>query len=85
MMPNTENVILSQLATLDKGGKKMKITYQLEGRCIWHSDCVEGKGSGIMVSIEREDDRDLMQCKHCGKRGYYPVGSIGEIIVDEVK
>ena len=46
----------------------MKITYQLVGRCLWHSDCIEGRGNGIMKSIKREKDRDLMECQHCGKK-----------------
>ncbi len=62
----------------------MKITYQLEGRCIWHSDCIPGRNNGIMQSIMREPDKDLMECQHCRKRGYYPVGSVGEVQVDEV-
>ena len=61
----------------------MKITYQLQGRCFWHSDCPEGQNNGIMKSIKRETDQDLMECLHCGKKGYYPVGKVGEIEVVE--
>lgn len=61
----------------------MLITYQLYGRCMWHSDCIPGRGNGIMKLFKREKEHDLMECLHCRKMGYYPVGGCGEIKVDE--
>ena len=59
----------------------MEISYELYGRSFFHTDCVEGQGNGIMKPVEHEKDKTLLKCNHCGKRGYYPVGSIGKIIV----
>lgn len=61
----------------------MKITYQLYGRCFWHSDCIVGRGNGIMKPVKHEEDKTLMRCGHCGEKGYYPVGSVGEIETTE--
>lgn len=63
----------------------MKITYQILGKCVWHSDCEVGRNNGIMKSIEKKEDKDLMECGHCGKKGYYPVGGVGEMEVEEVQ
>lgn len=62
----------------------MKITYELYGRSIWHSDCVEGRKNGVMKPIKHEVDRTLMECQHCGARGFYPVGAVGEIEVEQI-
>ena len=59
----------------------MIIDYQLYGRCTWHVDCEVGKGNGIMKEIKREENQSLMECLHCGEKGYYPVGSVGCINV----
>ena len=64
---------------------KIQMTYQLYGRCMWHSDCEPGNGSGVMKGIKREDDGDVFECLHCGKKGFYPVGGVGCITVDEIE
>lgn len=64
----------------------MLMTYQLHGRCMWHTDCkksLDGRGDGIMKQIKREREHDLFKCLHCGVMGYYPVGGVGTIEVDE--
>ncbi len=60
----------------------MIISFQREGRCLWHIDCE--KRSGVMREVVREDTRSLLECLSCEKRGYYPVGGLGPICVDEV-
>ena len=64
----------------------MLMNYQLYGRCMWHEDCtvpLSGRGQGIMKEVVREEERSLFICLHCGKHGYYPVGGVGVIEVDE--
>ena len=63
----------------------MKITYELYGRSFFHKDCTPGKENGIMKPIKHEQNRSLLKCYHCGKMGYYPVGTVGEIEVVEQK
>ena len=63
--------------------EKMKITWQREGNCLWHSDCeAYPKNSGIMIRIREEEKATLMKCGNCGKMGRYPVGGIGTVCVD---
>ena len=57
----------------------MKIAYELYGKSFFHTDCIPGKQNGIMKPIKHEQDKSLLKCYHCGKRGYYPVGKVGEI------
>jgi hypothetical protein len=61
----------------------MIIDYQRSGKCLWHRDCINHFG-GIMKVVNHEADRSLLECLHCGKRGFYPVGGIGEVSVEEV-
>lgn len=61
----------------------MKITYELYGSSFFHTDCIPGRNNGIVKPIRHEANRSLMECQHCGKRGYYPVGTVGEIEVVE--
>ncbi|MDP2643704.1 MAG: hypothetical protein Q8P24_02075 [Desulfobacterales bacterium] len=63
---------------------KIKMTYELYGKCMWHSNCGIGKANGIMKNIERKPTGDVFVCLHCGKRGFYPVGGIGCIVTDEI-
>lgn len=52
--------------------------------CIWHTDCeVDTHHSGIMKAIRHDEKSSLMECLHCGKKGNYPVGSIGPVNVEE--
>lgn len=60
----------------------MIITVQNYPRAIWHSDCEHR--SGIMKAIRHDEKSSLMECLHCGKKGHYPVGSIGSVNVEEV-
>lgn len=66
---------------------KMKLSVQLRPRCFWHVDCPENSfGSGIITKTteDKENQRTLMECGHCGKKGYYPYGRVGCVEVDEV-
>jgi hypothetical protein len=66
---------------------KIKLSVQLAPRCYWHVDCEVGMGgSGIITKTieDKENQRTLMECGHCGKKGYYPYGKIGCVEVDEV-
>jgi hypothetical protein len=61
---------------------EMRISYQPQGRCLWHLDCSVGLGgSGIMHVIQHEEARSLLECGHCHRRGYYPVGAAGPVRV----
>ncbi len=62
----------------------MKINYQLCGRCFWHEDC-EKTNQGIMKAVKHEENRSIIECLSCGKRGYYPVGRHGLVCAEEVK
>jgi hypothetical protein len=61
----------------------MIIDYNPDQRAIWHADCANHFG-GVMHPVWNERTRTLMECLHCGKRGYYPVGGAGERRVEEV-
>ena len=64
----------------------MIINYELHGRSFFHSDCEKGfNHCGIVKPIKNEEDKTLVECQHCGKKGYYPVGGIGRIEVEEVE
>ena len=63
----------------------MKITYQPSpAKCIWHSDCEHDNRSSPMRPAKHEPGRTLMECTACGKQGYYPVGGVGGLTVEEV-
>jgi hypothetical protein len=62
---------------------KMRISYQPQGRCLWHEDCEKSR-SGIMRVVSKDTDRSLLECLHCQQRGYYPVGAVGSLCVDVV-
>jgi len=61
----------------------MKINYQLYGRCFWHEDCEKSR-QGIMKVIRHEEERSVIGCLNCGRQGYYPVGGIGPMCVEEL-
>lgn len=61
----------------------MKINYELHGRCLWHEDCEKAR-QGIMGLVRHEEGRSLVKCLHCGRQGYYPVGGVGPLEVEEV-
>lgn len=50
----------------------------------FHSDCADTSG-GIMkeLSFDADKQRGVIECLSCGQRGYLPVGSAGEICVEE--
>lgn len=59
----------------------MLITYERAGRCLWHSDCDKNPWkSGVMREVKKEQGRTLLECLHCGKKAYYPHGSVGEVL-----
>ena len=60
----------------------MLLSYELIGRCFWHLDCDKSR-SGIVREVRREDHRTLVECGHCGRRAYYPVGGLGPLCVPE--
>ena len=62
----------------------MIINFELQGRSFFHSDCDKDYGGGIVKPIKNEKDKTLCECLHCGKKGYYPVGRIGRVEVEEV-
>lgn len=61
--------------------KAQTMIINFKNRCLWHSDC-ENHFGGIMKEIRHEEDKTLMECLHCGKKGYYPKGGIGRICVE---
>jgi hypothetical protein len=64
----------------------MEITWQREGNCMWHSDCPKNKwNSGIMKIVQHEETRTLLECLHCGQKGYYSVGGHGTVCSEEIK
>lgn len=58
----------------------IKIEYQRGGR-FWHTDCTNHLG-GVMRVVSHEADGSTLECGHCGKRGAYPVGSVGEVVCE---
>jgi hypothetical protein len=62
----------------------MRIEYQRMGCCFWHTDCTNHLG-GIMQIISDAKHDTLLKCGHCGKQGRYPVGAVGEHVVDMVE
>jgi hypothetical protein len=61
--------------------EKMHITYERNGRCFWHTNCVNHFG-GIMFLVRNEEKRSLVKCGHCGQQGFYPVGSVGCVVAE---
>ena len=61
----------------------MLMKYELYGRCMWHYNCQEAPSGGVMKQVKWEKEHDLFECLHCGKTGYYPVGAVGCVEVDE--
>lgn len=55
-------------------------------RCFWHIDCEKTSFEGVITKTteDKENQRTLMECGHCGKKGYYPYGGLGPIEVDEI-
>lgn len=49
-----------------------------EGARFWHRNCANHLG-GVMKVVKDEPTQSLIQCLHCGKSGYYPVGGLGRI------
>jgi hypothetical protein len=58
----------------------MRISWEAFGNCLWHEDCDKSR-SGIMREVSRENARSLLECLHCGRRGFYPVGGVGPVCV----
>ena len=43
---------------------------------IWHKDCPENKwNSGVIKELERGEDKTLVECLHCGQKGYIHKGA----------
>jgi len=61
----------------------MKISYQLEGRCLWHEDCQESR-QGIIKSVEDGSGYSKVVCLDCGKSASIPIGFSGCKEVDEI-
>lgn len=59
--------------------EQMRITYERVGRCLWHEDCDKSR-SGVMREVRREESRTLLECLHCGRQGYFPVGGVSECV-----
>lgn len=49
----------------------------------WHIDC-EKISCGIMKAISQEEKRSVIECLHCGIKGYYPVGGCGSLCCQEI-
>lgn len=62
----------------------MQINYERIGRCFWHDDC-EKSTQGVMKEVRREPEQTLLECLHCWKHGYYPVGGNGCVITEDVE
>lgn len=57
----------------------LEITYELGGK-FWHTNCPKNSfHSGIMMPIAHELRQSIVECLHCGQRGYYPVGGVGPV------
>jgi hypothetical protein len=57
----------------------LEITYERGGK-FWHTNCPKNVfHSGIMRPIAHEQTRSVIECLHCGQRGYYPVGRVGTV------
>lgn len=64
--------------------KTMKINYERYGRCFWHEDCQKAR-QGVMKVMRHEEKRSALECLDCGRSGYYPVGGLGLICVEEIE
>jgi RNase P subunit RPR2 len=62
---------------------RMKINYERHGRCFWHEDCEKAR-QGVMKVTRHEAERSVIECLHCGRSGYYPVGGNGPMCVEEI-
>ena len=62
----------------------MNISFQSFPNGLWHKDCDFQNRSSPMLEVSREESRTLLECAACGKRGYFPVGGVGCVKVDEV-
>jgi len=56
----------------------MVINFVQDTHTLWHSDC-DRRWAPPMFEVEKLKDKVLLECTHCGERGYYPVGGSGEI------
>ena len=55
---------------------------------IWHRDCAKNKwNSGVMteVSYDDENKRTVVECLHCGRKGYLPNGANGRGRIEEIQ
>lgn len=59
---------------------KMTISYEREGRCLWHLECATNPlRCSPMFVVAHEPERSVVECTSCHQRGYYPVGRLGEV------
>jgi hypothetical protein len=64
----------------ERQAKKMTISYELEGRCLWHLECETNPlRCSPMFVVATEPTRSLVECTSCKQRGYYPVGGLGPL------
>lgn len=61
----------------------LEIMYERGGK-FWHTNCPKSP-SGIMAAVAHEPERSLIECMHCGQRGYYPVGGLGVVCAEVVR
>ncbi len=59
----------------------MIISFEPQFRALWHIDCEPR--SGVMRVVHDEETRSLLECLTCKRQGYYPVGGVGQICVEE--
>ena len=85
-MEHTDNVNKAAGApsALNVGlGAGKRISIHWERGMFWHNDCEKSR-SGIMKAIIVEENRSIIECLHCGKKGYYPVGGAGSLCCEEI-
>lgn len=63
----------------------MIINFVKETHTLWHSSCEEGGHTSPMKEVLAGENRTLLECTGCGKRGYYPHGQSGLVHVAELK
>jgi hypothetical protein len=64
----------------ERQAKKMTISYELEGRCLWHLECETNPlRCSPMFVVATEPTHSLVECTSCKQRGYYPVGGLGPL------
>jgi hypothetical protein len=77
--------VASPLAETEPRPDRLMISYELEGRCLWHLECQTNPlRCSPMRVVASEPERSVVECVSCGERGYYPVGGLGRICCEKV-